>query len=128
MTKSELTNAEVLVMKCVWDTPKDMVLSEIVTLVNGRYNKEWRPQTVSTYLAHLVQKKFLKMTRQGKTYTYHPLVAKEEYRSRQMNLFVEFWGGSPAEFLEAYFQDREVSEAEFAELCSFIDSRQQKGA
>ena len=103
MLKSELTNAELLVMKCIWDTPKDLVLSEVVSMVNERYQKEWRPQTVSTYLAHLVQKEFLKMTRKGKIYTYHPLVAEKDYREKEMNNFVDFWGGgSPAAFLSAF--------------------------
>ena len=57
--KNELTNAELLVMKCIWDNTQDMVLSEVVAIVNDRYNKDWKPQTVSTYLAHLVQKNFL---------------------------------------------------------------------
>lgn len=125
MTKTELTNAEVLVMKCIWDTPTDMVLSEIVTLVNGRYGREWRPQTVSTYLAHLVQKQFLKMTRQGKIYTYHPLISEKTYRSREMRRFVEFWGsGSAADFLAAYKEDCGLSAEEADEIRALLDHQE----
>lgn len=120
--KSELTNAELLVMKCIWDTPHDLVLSEVVAMVNERYHKEWRPQTVSTYLAHLVQKEFLKMTRNGKVYTYHPLVEEKNYREKEMNNFVNFWGsGSPAEFLSAFLDSNEVKKDEMEELRNLID-------
>ncbi len=122
MLKNELTNAELLVMKCIWDTPKDLVLSEIVAMVNERYQKDWKPQTVSTYLAHLVQKGFLEMTRNGKIYTYHPLVLEVDYRTKEMNNFVDFWGGgSPAEFLSAFFGSNDVDSKELAQLRDLID-------
>ncbi|MFR5117874.1 MAG: BlaI/MecI/CopY family transcriptional regulator [Eubacterium sp.] len=35
--------------------------------------------TVSTYLSHLVQKEFLRMDRNGKIYSYHPIVKAQEY-------------------------------------------------
>lgn len=122
MLKNELTNAELLVMKCIWDTPKDLVLSEIVAMVNDRYHKDWKPQTVSTYLAHLVQKGFLEMTRNGKIYTYHPKVAEVDYRTKEMNNFVDFWGGgSPSEFLSAFFGTNDVDKEELDQLRELID-------
>ena len=120
--KKELTPAEVLVMKCIWDNTQDMVLSEVVAIVNDRYNKDWKPQTVSTYLAHLVQKNFLKMERNGKIYTYHPLVEEADYRDKEMNAFVKFWGcGSPSEFLSAFFKKNQVEEQELDNLKKLID-------
>lgn len=122
MLKNELTNAELLVMKCIWDTPKDLVLSEIVAMVNERYRKDWKPQTVSTYLAHLVQKGFLEMTRNGKIYTYHPQVLEVDYRTKEMNNFVDFWGGgSPSEFLSAFFGSNDVDDKELAQIRDLID-------
>lgn len=121
MLKNELTNAELLVMKCIWDTPKDLVLSEIVAMVNERYNKDWKPQTVSTYLAHLVQKGFLEMTRNGKIYTYHPQVTEIDYRTKEMEIFVNFWGGgSPSAFLAAFFASNKVDAEEIAKLKEVI--------
>ncbi len=122
MVKNDLTNAELLVMKCIWDNTKDLVLSEVVAIVNERYGKEWKPQTVSTYLAHLVQKRFLQMERNGKIYTYHPLIAEVDYRTKMMNSFVDFWGnGSPSEFLSAFFKNNEVDQKELDEIRKLID-------
>lgn len=56
---ANLTDSEELVMKSVWDTRKEPVLSEVVDRVNSAYGKDWRPQTVSTFLAKLVGKSFL---------------------------------------------------------------------
>lgn len=114
---TELTNAEKLVMKCIWDTPNDMVLSEIFALVNERYCKDWSPQTVSTYLARLVQKGFLAMTRNGKIYTYHWLVNEKDYVQKIFQEFKAFWGiSSIAEFLSAYFERNEPSQTELQKI------------
>ena len=92
--KSRLTDAEMLVMGIIWDNPKHMVLSEIVAAVNGRWGKDWKPQTVSTYLAHLVRKGFLKMHRNGKVYTYEPLRSKDEYMVEMIKALRDWY--SPA--------------------------------
>ena len=60
--KFYLTTAEMLVMRAIWLADHDLVLSEVVKDCNETYNKDWKPQTVSTYLSHLVQKKFLRIS------------------------------------------------------------------
>ena len=72
MLENDLTNIEMLIMKCIWDTPEELALSQLVTMVNERFDKNWRPQTISTYLAHLVRKNYLTMRRSGKVFLYHP--------------------------------------------------------
>ena len=57
MNAKQLTAAETIVMKCIWDADHEMSLAEIVKNANEGYGKEWKPQTVSTYLAkHLPEK------------------------------------------------------------------------
>ncbi|MEI3048654.1 MAG: BlaI/MecI/CopY family transcriptional regulator [Roseburia inulinivorans] len=53
MNAKQLTAAETIVMKCIWDADHEMSLAEIVKNANEGYGKEWKPQTVSTYLAKL---------------------------------------------------------------------------
>ena len=104
MLENELTNIEMLVMKCIWDTPEELALSELVEMVNKRFNKTWRPQTISTYLAHLVRKGYLSMRRQGKVFLYHPEVSEKDYRATQIDELVHYWGtGTPKDFLSAFF-------------------------
>ena len=58
----ELTTAESMVMKTIWDHPHEMALQEIMKLTNETYGKDWKSQTVSTYIAKLVKKGFLRTT------------------------------------------------------------------
>jgi predicted transcriptional regulator len=98
MLENDLTNIEMLIMKCIWDTPEELALSQLVAMVNERFEKSWKPQTISTYLAHLVRRK-------GKVFLYHPEVSEESYRSSQIDELVNYWGdpGTPTEFLSALF-------------------------
>ena len=121
MLDNELTNIEMLIMKCIWDTPEELALSDLVEMVNQRFNKTWRPQTISTYLAHLVRKGYLSMRRQGKVFLYTPLVSQKKYRKTQINELVHYWGsGSPKEFLSAFF-DADGGTDNLEELKKMID-------
>ena len=120
--KFYLTTAEMLVMRAIWLADHDMVLSEVVRDCNEEYDKYWKPQTVSTYLSHLVQKGFLRMDRNGKIYSYHPLVSWKEYMQYDVKNFVEFWGLTPAEMMKNYLTIRGSSEEERKELKDYLDS------
>lgn len=118
LLENELTNIEMLIMKCIWDTPEELALSQLVAMVNERFRKNWRPQTISTYLAHLVRKGYLTMRRQGKVFLYHPEVSEQDYRSTQMDELVHYWGdpGTPTEFLSAFFNGNDDNDEENEDL------------
>ena len=115
-----LTTAEMLVMRAIWLADHDMVLSEVVKACNAVYEKNWKPQTVSTYLSHLVQKEFLRMDSNGKIYSYHPIVKAQEYMKYDVQNFVEFWGLTPAEMMKNYLAIRGSSKEERDELRASI--------
>lgn len=123
MLENELTNIEMLIMKCIWDTPEELALSQLVTMVNERFRKSWRPQTISTYLAHLVRKGYLTMRRQGKVFLYHPEVSEMDYRATQLDELVHYWGdpGTPKEFLSAFFTGNSDSDEEDEDLCRLLN-------
>ena len=79
----ELTTAESMVMKTIWDHPHEMALQEIMKLTNETYGKDWRSQTVSTYIAKLVKKGFLKMNQSGRNATYEILIPELAYQQEQ---------------------------------------------
>ncbi len=93
MVIEDLTKSEELVMKAIWDCKKEPVLSDVVDRVNRFYGKDWAPQTVSTFLAKLVRKNYLKMQRDGKIYTYKVLIPEKSYREKLCKHLVSFWYG-----------------------------------
>lgn len=91
MEFESLTNCEEIVMKTVWDAERELDLSDITQRVNEMYHKEWKPQTVSTFLARLVRKGYLKNYRQGRVFYYQILVPQKDYLSEMAERFAEFW-------------------------------------
>lgn len=105
MNAKQLTAAETIVMKCIWDADHEMSLAEIVKNANEGYGKEWKPQTVSTYLAKLCLKNYIQMKRAGRTITYEILITEEDYKSEQAREFVAFWNnGSLKQFITAFIR------------------------
>ncbi len=109
-------------MKTIWDADHEMSLSEIVRRANEAYEKDWKPQTVSTYLTKLVQKEFVRMHREGRFFFYEILVQEEDYRSEQADKFIKFWDeGSVIHFLESYYKGKTLAQGEKDELKKVID-------
>ena len=74
MALKRLTECELQVMKVIWRNEGEMNLQEILKEVTLKYGKDWRPQTVSTFLARLVKKGYLNVYRSGRTFLYTPIV------------------------------------------------------
>lgn len=87
----ELTKCESQVMMVIWKTDHDMALPEIMDLVNRRYKKTWKPQTVSTFLTRLVKKNALNMYRQGRSFLYHPTISREETFKDLLSELIDIW-------------------------------------
>ena len=101
MELANLTDCEQLVMKTVWDAERELSLLDITQRVNERYDKNWKPQTVSTFLARLVKKRYLQNYRQGRVFFYRILISQEDYVGELAIQFIEFWHqGNEKKFLE----------------------------
>ncbi len=79
METNDISACERVVMKAIWDTPEEMALQQIMDKVNEANGKNWKPQTVSTFLSRLVKKGFLSSYRKGRYSFYQPVVSKEEF-------------------------------------------------
>lgn len=91
MEFKKLTECEQLVMKTVWDSKEELSLMEIMMRVNENYHKEWKPQTVSTFLARLVREGYLNCYRKGRMFFYRILVPYDKYREHITKEFMDFW-------------------------------------
>ena len=122
MKIEKLTESEELVMKAIWDCNKEPVLSEVVEQVNGVYGKDWKPQTVSTFLAKLVRKNYVKLLRNGKIYTYKILITEAQYRRKLYQHHVSFWNhNNMSNFVTEMFDNGDLTKEDIAELRSKIN-------
>ena len=120
----ELTKTELLVMKSIWEMGDGKTLQEIVNYTNVHSDKEWKPQTVSTYLAKLVKKRYL-TSRQagiGRTHEYEALLTEESYQKNQVKELYEFWGkGQMNKTLTAFFSEKGMEEESVELVKKLVD-------
>lgn len=91
MGLAHLTECEQQVMKILWEAERELGLMEVMQRVNETYHRDWKPQTVSTFLARLVKKSYLESYRQGRVFYYRILVSMEDYVAKMTRQFVDLW-------------------------------------
>lgn len=122
ITQEALTECEVLVMKVIWESGEAMSIQEITARINLKYNKDWKLQTVSTFLSRAVKKGYLEMKRRGRSFDYYPLVTEEEYGKREIVECVDNWGnGRLGNLIASFAEARKLSEEEKAHIRRMLD-------
>lgn len=118
----ELTNSEVLVMKVIWHSEEVLSIQEIMRAVNAAYDKDWKVQTVSTFLSKMVKKGYLDMQRKGRYFFYYPLVTESEYGRREIEKCIELWGnGGIAGLVAAFTEAHTLTEEEKQRIGGLLD-------
>lgn len=118
----ELTDCEVLVMKVIWHSEEALSIQEITGAVNATYDKDWKVQTVSTFLSKMVKKGYLDMQRKGRYFFYYPLVTEEEYGDREIKKCVELWSDGKIDgLLAAFARTHKLTEEERKRIGGILD-------
>lgn len=116
----ELTESEKITMKCVWNLGDGTRLAHILAEANGKYGKDWKSQTVSTFLGKLVLKGYVEQYRDGRYYCYRILISKRDYRCRALANDMRFWNdGDINEFVSELLDEKTLTKAERK---AFIDA------
>ena len=69
----KVSDAEEIIMSVIWSNEEPMALDEIRTKANAACGKDWKPQTVSTFLTRLCKKGFISSVRtapEGQNWLY----------------------------------------------------------
>lgn len=103
MLETDLTKIEIKIMKVIWNSPEKLHLKTVQEKVNETFGADWKPQTISTYLAHLIRKGYLSMERNGKVFLYSAEVSEKEFFDNEIkNLFEYFSEFNLTDFLKTY--------------------------
>lgn len=117
MAEFGLTKSEEVVMKCIWNSEVELALSDVTANVNNDFGKDWKPQTVSTFLARLVRKEYLSFYRKGRYFFYQPLVKEKDYKRDLMKEFIRFWDeGNVSTFIDDLCRQKVLSKKDIKEL------------
>ncbi|RKI99413.1 transcriptional regulator [bacterium D16-54] len=117
-----LSNTEIKIMEQLWKIDQPLSLKEITEFLNKQLNKEWKQQTVGTYLSHLQKAGIIKTDKRfSKLYLYFPSCTKEEYLEKCACNFVEqVFDNSLSSFIAAFAKEGKISQRDAEELKKLI--------
>lgn len=114
-----LPDSELEVMLAVWNSGEKVHTGEIVERLK---DNKWQTSTIQNLLSRLCEKDFLSCEKVGRLNFYTPLIAEEEYRSRETASFLKkLHRNSAASLMTALVNSVDLSEKEIEELKSILD-------
>jgi BlaI family penicillinase repressor len=118
-TTPSITAAEWLVMRALWGKGP-LSTNEVVAALRER--TDWKPKTIHTLLARLVQKGALRTEKRGREYVYSPLVQAEECEYEVSRSFLgRFFDGELAPFLTRFVERENLTRKEIEELKRILE-------
>lgn len=117
----KISDAEIEVMKIIWEK-KEVTSMEIIKGLDGH---KWNDNTIRTLISRLIAKKAVGISkREGKTYTYVPLIKENEYKAKKMKSVIkQLHGGSMDEMLLNFVDSNEMSKNELKSLMKLIEDK-----
>lgn len=123
MVQNAMSATEFYILKYLWSRETPATFSEIMTHFNEEEKKEWKKQTVNTFLTRLAQKGFLNIDKSGKRAIYIPSVSRKKYYEDYAQQIIEdSYEGSLKNFIYAFTENHKLTSNEKEELLTYIHS------
>lgn len=117
----ELTNAEEEIMEFFWHENRKISFKEALEYCNNTLNKEWKKQTLSTYLKKLQLDGLIGVDSTHKNYMYYPVCSKEKYAQAWTKKIVgDFFDNSISKLVAAFVENEKLSDEEAENLRKLI--------
>ena len=91
MELKELTSAEQVVMKCIWDYGKDMPLQQLIENLKQDYGKDYKRTTIRTFVLHLEEKGYVTTYQIGKYSYINYLIEEQDYKEQELEKTKDFF-------------------------------------
>lgn len=116
-----LTNAEMEIMEYLWKKNAPATFKEISDFLNQELNKNWKKQTLNSYLSNLQRSGIIGADKSGNRYAYYPLCSKDELiHNWTKQMVAESFGSSISHLLAAFTGGKKLSPEEAEEIRKLI--------
>lgn len=114
-----LSESEMEIMRVIWKADAPMTTAQLLDLFA---HKGWKVQTMSTFLARLVEKGVLHAEKHGKANTYTPAVSEQGYHQMEAQHVIDsMYHGSVLDFLAAFYGGEGISKKDVDALRQWFD-------
>lgn len=118
-----MSETELEIMEFLWLNNVGTSLKEICNYFNGEVKKDWKQQTVRSFLLRLKDKGYVNIYMDTKTkkYVYLPSLTKEDYlQGMTQNVLNKFFNDSIYNFLSAFSGGKKLNQESAKELKKFL--------
>lgn len=123
MVRNAMSATEFYILQYLWTRETPATFSEIMVHFNETEHKEWKKQTVNTFLSRLSQKGFLNIDKSGKRAIYIPSVTEKKfYEQYAQDIVKDSYQGSLKNFICAFAAEHKLTADEKNELLDYIKS------
>lgn len=108
--RCEMSQSESLIMDFLWKNDGGKGFSEIMEYLNGELHKNWKKQTINTFIRHLIDKGLISADTSQKSRRYSAALTPAEYaRGKADKILADFYDGSVEVFLPALTGGKKLS-------------------
>ena len=120
MRERELTNREILIMKCAWSSEKELSVQEMQGRLKEQFCWDAKSSRIRTFLVDMEGKGFIAIERRGRHSYIKVLAEEDEYKKTQTAKMLDFWfDGSSQKLISAL--TNEVTEDSVDHLMGVLD-------
>lgn len=120
----KLSVTEMELMQVIWACDHPVTSSELLDIFAQNKGKEWKGQTIATFLARLVDKGVLTAIKQGRSNTYVPRLSYEEFKQWEaQSVLDQMYQGSIKNFLSALYDGKKLSKEDISELKQWLSEK-----
>jgi len=117
-----LTRTEQLIMEYFWNSHQGLTIREILDYMREQHGREWKKQTISTYIASLQKAGLIRTDSRWKPYTYYACCTKKAFiHGKTRKLIAQEYGNSLENFIAAFAGKEKLSSEEARELKNLLD-------
>ncbi len=124
-SKYNLSATEMEIMEFLWDTNKKLSASEILKYFNDNKSKNWKKQTLNTFLVKLIEKGALQYDMVKNKKYYYPTAQSqtktEHIKYWTQNFINKTFDGSLSNFLCSFTGGARLDEKSYNELKKYLE-------
>ena len=117
-----LPDAELEVMKAIWDNTPPMSTNDVMRVVSKE--KNWNISTLLTLLSRLIDRGFLSSEKRGRERIYYPQVDRAEYMEYETKNFLKkLHKNSFMSLVNTLYDNNDLSEQDIDELSNWLEEK-----
>ena len=115
--RTRLSQTEHEIMEFFWDAQKEYDFKELMQHFNEEGGKEWKKQTLNTFLSRLLDKGLLERRMEGRKAYYRYRLDQKQYEQEKAKEVLENgYDGKISHFIAALTGNDSISDADEQEL------------